>query len=203
MYHLKGTTWTTLVDYKITSNNYTLALKESNGFFTDIDISRWVRMKERQRGSRNCQNKCENSQARVWYQNNFDPTFTCEHEAIIGGLGDAAKWVCDPHRISKDNCLVYSVGSNNQFQFEEEVLRKISETCEIHTFDHTVGEKPSNLPNKVHFHPWGLGAETKVNPKGFHLKRMKDIMELLGHQNRSIDIFKIDCEGCEWNTYKD
>jgi hypothetical protein len=31
------------------------------------------------------------------------------------------------------DCLVYSVGSNNDFSFEEAVLDKIGHHCEIHT----------------------------------------------------------------------
>ena len=49
-------------------------------------------------------------------------------------LGDGGKWVCDPHRITEQkDCLVYSVGSNNDFSFEMAVLKDIGPHCEIHT----------------------------------------------------------------------
>ena len=38
---------------------------------------------------------------------------------------------CDPHRIPKENCLVYSFGSNEQFDYEEAILQHLG--CEIHT----------------------------------------------------------------------
>ncbi|CAE8596625.1 unnamed protein product [Polarella glacialis] len=55
-------------------------------------------------------------------------------------MGDGGKWVCDPERITKQvnsggSCLVYSVGSNGQFDFEARVLRDISPSCEVHVFD--------------------------------------------------------------------
>ena len=146
--------------------------------------------------------QCEQDQPHAWYLNNFEPTFTCQHESRIGGLGDGGKWVCDPHRIPKDKCLIWSIGSANIFNFENAVYKEISKTCEIHTFDPSVGAKPSNLPNYVKFHPWGLGSKSETSSKGWTMKSMADILSILGHQNRTIDILKIDCEGCEWTTYE-
>ena len=136
-----------------------------------------------------------------WYQQNYQPTFTCQHERRIGGLGDGPKWVCDPHRIPRDSCLVYSIGSNNDFSFEQSVLNEISDKCEIHTFDPTTGKNPSNKPPSVHFHPWAVGSKTEVNKLGWEVKTIQDIISSLGHNDRTIDILKIDCEGCEWESY--
>lgn len=110
------------------------------------------------------------------------------------------KSVCDPFRISQHNqsCLVYSVGSNNDFSFEEGVWLDVSSDCEIHTFDPTIGGQPSNLPHgNIAFHPWGLAQEDD----GL-FKTLPTIIEELGHTGRKIDILKIDCEGCEWDTYQ-
>lgn len=178
---------------------YTKALEESDGFFTDIREYDWKLMKKRQRASKFCyQDDCNKflETPRRWYQIHFEPTFTCQHERRIGGLGDGPKWICDPHRIDKNDCLVYSIGSNNNFEFENSVLKDISENCEIHTFDPTVGTSPSRKPAAVHFHPWGLANESSGN-----MKTMQDIISILGHANRKIDIFKIDCEHCEWETF--
>jgi len=93
---------------------------------------------------------------------------------------------------------VYSVGSDNDFSFEEGVWLDVSPECEIHTFDPTIGEEPSNLPaGNIHFHPWGLAAQDNGTSK-----TLPSIVEELGHTAREIDVFKIDCEGCEWETYK-
>ena len=72
--------------------------------------------------------------------------------------------------------------------------------CEIHTFDHTVGDSPSRKPAGVNFHPWGIG-----NPSGFSsgaLKPLDQIAKELGHLDakRSVSILKIDVEGAEFDA---
>lgn len=130
----------------------------------------------------------------------------CNH--IKHRLGDGGKWICDPHRITEqDECLVYSIGSNNDFSFEQSVLDNIGHHCEIHTFDFgnfsagaaKLGYRLHKGENKsaVIYHQIGLGADEP--PK---YKSLKTVVNELGHNNRTVDIFKIDCEGCEWSTAK-
>lgn len=178
-----------------------VARRESLDFFSDIVDEDWARLKIR--FAETPSHHDDNGRAaepHIWYQLNWDPSFTCQHERRVGGTGDGPKWVCDPHRIDSKRCLVYSVGSNNDFSFEESVLREVSESCEIHTFDPTVGLNPSRKPDTVNFHPWGLAA-TNFMRKGQTFKTMKQIVKELGHEGRTIDVLKVDCEGCEWETY--
>lgn len=96
-----------------------------------------------------------------------------------------------PHQ---ESCLVYSVGSNYETSFEESV-RKLSSTCEIHTFDPTINVSKLEVVARTHnftVHPWGLAASTS-----FPYKTLSTILSDLGHANRTIDILKVDCEGCE------
>ena len=183
--------------------DYSLAYRESGGFFDKMRAVDWLRLKERVVSTPHCQHNCGPEEPHAWYQNNWEPNFTCLHERRLGLWGDGGKWVCDPHRIaakvtSGKGCLVYSVGSNNDFSFEDAILRDISSSCEIHTFDHTIGDRPSNLPahGNVTFHPWGLVR----SDHGPNMKSMETIVHELGHEGREIDILKIDCEGCEWET---
>ena len=137
--------------------------------------------------------------ANAWYQNNVEPSITCPQEERIGAHGEGGKWMCNIEALKeKKDCLIYSVGSENDFTWEEEVKRR-APNCEIHTFDHTVANA-SNKPDDVFFHKWGLTEnESHRNP---NMKSLSEIIKALRHENRRLDVFKIDCEGCEWQTYK-
>jgi hypothetical protein len=135
-----------------------------------------------------------------WYQDNVEPAVTCAREERAGPAGEGGKGLCDPNRLRAQgaDCLIYSVGSFDDFSFEEAITRDVSSAREIHAFDHTVSN-PRNKPCGVHFHPWGLGRARE--PDGSDLKSLADIVVALGHKGRTIDVLKIDCEGCEWSTY--
>jgi len=192
-------------------SDFDLASEESFGFFDDIRAKDWYLMKQRAMERKNHSNGTDETEInhtskdtvpRIWYQDNFEPDFSCLHERRIGGhkkgMGDGPKWICDPHRIAKQkSCLIYSFGSAGRYHFEMGI-HQINPFCEIHTFDLKYFESP----HYVNFHEFGLRFITSsIDDKKFFT--MQDIVKLLGHEGRTIDIFKIDCEGCEWKTFED
>jgi len=137
--------------------------------------------------------------ANAWYQNNVEPAITCSHEERIGAAGEGGKWMCDLDALrDKKDCLIYSIGSNNDFSWESAVKARVP-NCEIHVFDHTV-RNATNKPENVFFHKWGLTAE-KVPNANPNLRSLSEISNALGHKDKRVDVFKIDCEGCEWDTH--
>ncbi|KAL9178453.1 hypothetical protein ACHAXT_003783 [Thalassiosira profunda] len=151
----------------------------------------------------------------------FEPEATCFTDERFGSktrmerygaVGDGPKFLCGVDHLAQkaarlmeegagERCLVYSIGSNNDVSFERAV-HDFMPGCEIHTFDPTlqtafVGDKYAT------FHNWGLGKDGEsatMEGKSWTAKGLETIMRELGHTNRTIDILKIDCEGCEYKT---
>jgi hypothetical protein len=121
-------------------------------------------------------------------------------------------------------CVVYSIGSNGDFNFELGLQKEVGVgVCEYHIFD--MGNYESSMPRELqraYYHQWGLkkqdyypnkddeekGGEgdtrTKMPTLGQQYYGLLDTIKLLGHTDLDIiDIFKIDCEDCEWETYMD
>jgi len=115
---------------------------------------------------------------------------------------DYASKIYSPRK--KHGCLVYSIGSSGDYSFEDGVYDAMGgPTCEIHTFDPTkdYDRVPTNAERNIHFHQWGFKG-TKLDRNGeFYL--LPEIVKRLGHEGRVIDLFKIDCEGCEWFSHED
>ena len=131
---------------------------------------------------------------RTYYQYHWEPSWSCDFEERIGPIGDGGKWVCDTYKIkNKTECFVLSIGSNNDFSFEDGI-HNLNPNCQIHTFDHTV--VPVNVPPFVTFHDFGL-----ANRDEGKLVTMKSALKLAGLSGKHIDILKIDCEGCEYDVF--
>jgi len=188
------------IELKSDLQDYEKAEKESLGFFGDIDSIRWNLLRGKvweMSPNFNHKHVRQHQNPGQFYQDHYEPDFVCDQERRIGRMGDGGKWVCDPYRIAaQEKCLVYSIGSNNDFSFEESVLAKIGQDCEIHTFDMGhYGSKAKMVG--VTYHQFGLGG---VDDPASRLKSLKTVVKELGHKGRTIDIFKIDCEGCEFES---
>lgn len=82
-------------------------------------------------------------------------------------------------------------------EFETEVRNRLG--CEVHTFDptgNTAQWARDAAALNISFHAVGLAAAA-----GGHMKPLRDIVAQLGHQRRTIDLLKIDCEGCEHTAF--
>eukprot|EP00977_Amphora_coffeiformis_P008125 scaffold1818_cov162-Amphora_coffeaeformis.AAC.10 len=201
--------------FKISNVSTRLAYVQSFGFFDDIPDAAWKGMQRRARTAIRYRNVTfpEDGFERPgwWYAHNLQPNFGCFNMERVGGLDDGPKWTCDPHRLlQRPNCLIYSIGSAGQYQWELGLVRRLGSHCEIHVFDPGNYSKPELAPN-VHYHQWGLKSsyDSNYTPslyKGIEPMEMltfQETLSRLNHQNRVIDIFKLDCERCEWSSYKD
>lgn len=139
--------------------------------------------------------------------------FGSKSTARFSAFGDGPKFVCGMNFIrerylhSNSTCLVYSIGSNNEIEYEQSVSDWLG--CETHTFDPTLGSEEFIGSNFSYFHPWGLGRDGETQSpevyydKGagiFPTSSLKSIMSRLDHSGKKIDMLKIDCEGCEWKA---
>jgi hypothetical protein len=202
--------------------DFSLALKDSLGFFDDIPDAAWLERREIARHritTANPDNPLQQrNNAKAWYQMNWEPNLNCLLEDFLGNMGDGHKWTCNPSRIERESqerikqgkppCLVYSIGSEGKFDFERDVQQRMP-SCEIHTFDFTNFARKIPPDLNITYHVWGLkpsyqthNFRQKTPPRG-EFKTIQETLITLGHVNRTIDLFKIDCEGCEWFSYKD
>jgi hypothetical protein len=113
---------------------------------------------------------------------------------------------------SSTKCIVYSLGSNNNFDFEEALTRKTS--CEVHTYDCT--SSPPKKPIKgLTFHKVCMGEKTNLQQFMFHndgktaisdnetyiFKRFSQIIKENNHTY--VHVLKMDIEGAEYAVFAD
>jgi hypothetical protein len=165
-----------------------LSLLESDGFMCEPDAL-WNERKK----SYHIQDK-ENMIPRntsFFFLDNWTPNFHCSNARRIGTTGEGGKWVCDPNQLkSRNDCLVYSAGSNGEFGFELG-MKQAMPHCEIHTFDKDFHQYPNDT---CIFHTIKLGDGAPMT----YSKNWTTIVHELKHKDRIIDIFKIDIEGGEY-----
>lgn len=136
------------------------------------------------------------------------PTSTCKKMVTFGGLAsgvgcleDGDKYACldEPLQLATtDNCLVYSVGINYDWSFDEAMERF---GCEVHSFDPTIDypEGPREGHPSITFHHIGIGRNNHTNVYGWRIHTLDQIVKMLGHEGRTINYLKIDAEGGEFD----
>jgi hypothetical protein len=145
----------------------------------------------------------------------LQPDFTCPLLNRLGRQGSSRTWTCDPDRLrNRKDCLIYSVGftrSEGSFEWEDALVDIAGrDHCEIHVFGIGGYARASDPQHRsMHFHQWSIeGSNDKVDNDADARKStsveapailsLPESLEKLGHQNRTIDIIRLDCEECTW-----
>jgi hypothetical protein len=108
--------------------------------------------------------------------------------------------------------LIYSIGSEGDYEWEDSLIDIVggNQHCEIHVFGTGSHARAGDPESKnIHYHQWTVKSSydkkynaailakyhglTNANTASF-----QDMVERLGHQNRTIDVLKMDCGQCEW-----
>ncbi len=216
----------------INLGKYEVAKQQSYHYFGSISEQKWQLLRERVHKIRSEQmlrikllgdtstatsksGTKEIFNQKHFYQHNYPAEFTCPHERRVGGTkGGGGRWLCDPRniKIASDDrvanggnaCLIYTSHSDlNDFAFELELLDILGgpSSCEIHVFNPN-DDGQVDVPPGINYHPWGfkssLNLEEVPNMRSIEATAMS-----LDHEGFTIDLFSLDCSGCEFDIAQD
>ncbi|GJP34019.1 hypothetical protein CLOM_g18502 [Closterium sp. NIES-68] len=100
------------------------------------------------------------------------PTYPCPAEERVGAWGDGGKWACLLPTAIQQDPVVYSVGSNEQYDFEQAISAiAVAGAASLKDF--------------------------RMKSPGITFMTLAEVMAKLGH--KYVDVLKMDCEGCEEN----
>ncbi|VDD95871.1 unnamed protein product [Enterobius vermicularis] len=100
--------------------------------------------------------------------------------ALLGNVEDVGKWICNPWKVPKHNCSVYSLGINNEISFDLQFQQITNKSCRLHAFD------------KV---KWHFSVIYCILSTSTAQKRFPDLLSLMKENgDNRIEILKIDIE---------
>lgn len=114
---------------------------------------------------------------------------------------DGSKLLCSgfdaPQHSHSTPCVVYSIGSHDDWKFEEAIVA--GTRCTIETFDCTVRKihMPRHIKHRVRFHKICLGDSNRTTG-GLEFLTIGSIMRMLGHD--ALSLLKMDIEGYEYEV---
>eukprot|EP00186_Timspurckia_oligopyrenoides_P001608 CAMPEP_0182448720 /NCGR_PEP_ID=MMETSP1172-20130603/29114_1 /TAXON_ID=708627 /ORGANISM="Timspurckia oligopyrenoides, Strain CCMP3278" /LENGTH=263 /DNA_ID=CAMNT_0024645683 /DNA_START=319 /DNA_END=1107 /DNA_ORIENTATION=- len=114
------------------------------------------------------------------------------------GHGDSEKRFCWMDQKESNDCVVFSVGSRNAFDFEMDMAKKTN--CRFEVFDCTVQTPrvPGEIANRTRFHKLCLGAKTTEPGKG--KMQFVNYTEMLKVAGSVPSYVKFDIEGAEYDV---
>ena len=135
----------------------------------------------------------------------FESMGRCNDISCVGGKcsADTSKITCGMSHLSRlDSCIVYSIGGNNQWEFELDILKRTN--CDVHTFDCTGALERFKVPenNRLHFHHICLGANRSSGPLANGNGETWTLADIQSHfSHKRVDLLKVDIEGWEWPIF--
>ena len=115
-------------------------------------------------------------------------------------LGSNIRGSSEKNFSEEEECNIFSVGSNDQWGFEEEVVKELPE-CVTHTFDCTLKDNAPRLKpasDSVRFYPYCIGGDHNVGSK----ERFLPYGDMWKKANITAPpkMLKIDVEGFEFDV---
>ncbi len=87
-----------------------------------------------------------------YYTHTYTFKVTCPLLMRIGSVHDGGKWVCNPFEITTNNnddeCMVYSMGINNEISFEIDLQTLTDFKCRIIAIDSN--QQALNIVQRLH-----------------------------------------------------
>ena len=121
------------------------------------------------------------------------------------GMGYEQKYLCDSPRTTamhnqEDECHILSIGSNDQWGFERDVLN-LRSNCHTHTFDCTLPGPPKKQPKhtNMHFYPYCISSKTETK-NGRQYLTYEELWSKTGVPTAPTAM-KIDVEGFEYDVW--
>ena len=110
------------------------------------------------------------------------------------GSGDLEKRICWNEEMSQDDeCVVFSLGSNNEFEFEQDIAKQTP--CKFEVFDCTIaGRVPTDIDARTTYHDVCIAGKAFVDDKGREYKTWTQLVEM----SNMPTYLKMDVEGFEF-----
>ena len=119
-----------------------------------------------------------------------------EHNSSGFNLGQKAVCLDPLIRPPAGNCIVYSFGINS-WTFEESMEKY---GCEVFAFDPSMISVDYKYSRHIQFFNLGLDDRDYKTEKGWKMRTLSSIYQMLGHGERVIDYLKMDIQSSEWKV---